>query len=108
MPIEVKSPRRVLVDGIDAGDVVSVIANYGTRKKEILDALVAWNKADNDTTAALKAEIVALKAERQELRAMTRDGRREKLATELEAKRKAKADAEAAEAKAAAELAALG
>lgn len=110
MAIEVKSPRRVLVDGTDAGDVVSVIANYGTRKKEILDALVAWHKADNDATAAklgtkenriaeLQAEVAALKTERQALRAMTKEGRREAAAAKLARQREANAKAEADAAK---------
>lgn len=107
MPIEVKTLSRVLVDGIEAGDVVSVLSNYGKRKKETLEALKAWDAAKDAAHATALSDLrTANEATCKEMQACidalgtTEQGI--KLAREIErAKLEAEADELAAKAEAA-------
>ena len=52
MAIIFKDSNSVEVDGINAGDIVSVLSNYSTRKAEILKAFQDFRKVETDTHSA--------------------------------------------------------
>lgn len=60
MKIEVEKLEQVMIDGVNAGDIVSVISNYPPKLYgEILSALQAWRdryEGQSDQAALLKAK----------------------------------------------------
>jgi len=69
MAIVFKDADSVEVDGSNAGDIVSVIANYPTRKNEILKAFKDFRKSEKDEAnskvAAAETTAAAKDAERE-------------------------------------------
>ena len=57
MAIIFKDSNSVEVDGINAGDIVSVLSNYPTRKLEILNAFQAFRQVETDTHTAAIAKL---------------------------------------------------